>query len=385
MTSPSLTPPQDFVRDLEDLQQLCVKIQENIDIKKFRIQREVDQFTEEVKQLFDKGSKEESSGYLKKILENFEVEKEKALSWIHQIEAQKQTVSSQLQHIPGNDNHKPNNLKKLQTQLQKIDGFSDRYCATTERNPSAHIPTYVLTFNLPPLDFTIDYSNTTRTSSNNAVYKVQFGTTANSDHLWLWMNNVDDDFDGIDIYDDDFQRIRNIDFDDGCRRPFTSGITLPTELNNTSESQSQSQQQDTTINIDDRCSPSCASVLSNIEIVDNVIERSRRLDRQRWLSLFIGCIPTFIITCLMWIIRASGIVFACVTGLIFFGNIYYGAKHYFNGQNYEYLRNSVRYLIKLEVQQWISYVNYLYGPDCSAFAGVGTVGAFSFCCRKPHY
>ena len=48
---------------------------------------------------------------------------------------------------------------------------------------------------------------------------------AKSDELWLWVNSDSDDFNGIDIYDDKFERIRSIDFDDGCRRPFTSDST----------------------------------------------------------------------------------------------------------------------------------------------------------------
>ncbi|CAF3846686.1 unnamed protein product [Rotaria sp. Silwood1] len=183
----------------------------------------------------------------------------------------------------------------------------------------------------------------------------------------------------------------------------TSEVNLSTVMNNTSESQAQ--QQNTAINIDDRFGPSCASVLSDIEIFDNIIKRSKCVDRYRRLYLFIGCIPTLIITCSIWIIWACincdenvslcktshtlhtvGIVFACITALIFFWAIYYGAKHYMNGRIYAILRNNVRYLIKLEGEQWISYVNYLYGPDRAGFTHLGAVGAFTFCCcRRPHY
>lgn len=185
----------------------------------------------------------------------------------------------------------------------------------------------------------------------------------------------------------------------------TSEINLSTVMNNNTESQPQ-QQQNTAINIDDRFGPSCASVLSDIEIFDNIIKRSKRVDCYRWLYLFIGCIPTLIITCLIWIIWAcincdvenislcnaeyklqiTGFVFASVTALIFFWAIYYGAKYYMNKRLYAILRSNIRYLIKLEGEQWISYVNYLYGPDRASFMYLGAVGAFTFCCcRRPHY
>jgi hypothetical protein len=47
----------------------------------------------------------------------------------------------------------------------------------------------------------------------------------NSDELWLWVNNTRDDFDGIWIYDDDFELVREIDFGDGCHRPFVHNST----------------------------------------------------------------------------------------------------------------------------------------------------------------
>lgn len=183
----------------------------------------------------------------------------------------------------------------------------------------------------------------------------------------------------------------------------TSEVNSSTVMNNTS--QSPSQPQDTAINIDNRFGPSCASVLSDTEIANSIFERSKRLDRQRWGYLCLGCVPTCIITCCIWIIRAilnceecssdsdvlrslliAGIVFASVTGIIFCGVLFYGRKHYSNGQNFEYLRNSVRCVVKLEGEQWISYVNYLYGPGRSGFTYImGAVGACSFCCRAPHY
>lgn len=47
----------------------------------------------------------------------------------------------------------------------------------------------------------------------------------NSNELWVWVNNDTDNFDGICIYDDDFDLVRKIDFGDGRFRPFTGGST----------------------------------------------------------------------------------------------------------------------------------------------------------------
>ncbi len=40
--------------------------------------------------------------------------------------------------------------------------------------------------------------------------------------------------------------------------------------------------------MDARFGPSCASILSDAEIANNMIEASKREDRHRWLYLFIN-------------------------------------------------------------------------------------------------
>ncbi len=46
----------------------------------------------------------------------------------------------------------------------------------------------------------------------------------------------------------------------------------------------------------------------------------------------------------------------------------------------------MRFVIKLEGEQWTQYVNYLYGPNRTGLTGGGPIGALTFCCcRSPHY
>ncbi|UJR19210.1 hypothetical protein I4U23_022340 [Adineta vaga] len=121
---------------------------------------------------------------------------------------------------------------------------------------------------------------------------------------------------------------------------------------------------------------------SDIEIMKNIIERSKVADRRRWLYLFIACIPSLIII----YIGGTAISLGCITGFIFIWAICYGVKHYWIGTDYELLQNSVRFVIKLEGEQWTQYVNYLYGPNRTGFRYVGAIGALTFCCcRSPHY
>jgi len=129
------------------------------------------------------------------------------------------------------------------------------------------------------------------------------------------------------------------------------GYNLVCAMSNSSEPQPQ-QQQDVAININARFGPSCAMVLSDTEIVNNIIEARKRVDRHQWLYLFVGCIPLFILTCLIWIIWAAtkcsyeegwndcstsnflyyfGIGLASLTGMILLWAIIYGASRYSNG------------------------------------------------------
>jgi hypothetical protein len=57
-----------------------------------------------------------------------------------------------------------------------------------------------------------------------------------------------------------------------------------------------------------------------------------------------------------------------------------------NEHKYALFQSNVRYGVKLEGDQWIRYVNYLYGPDSVCLRYLGTIGAVTFCCyREPHY
>ncbi len=176
-----------------------------------------------------------------------------------------------------------------------------------------------------------------------------------------------------------------------------SNITTPQ-----SPLQQQQRQQDVAINIDERFGPSCAPVLSDTEIVNNIIAESKSADCRHWLYLFIGCIPTLIISVIAWIAWAAinysfdpstsqffyilGIVSASLTGLIFIWAFFYGVMNYSNGDRYITLRSNVRCVVKLEGNQWTNYVNYMYGPDRTGFTYLGVVGGCTFCCcRKPHY
>lgn len=47
----------------------------------------------------------------------------------------------------------------------------------------------------------------------------------NETEMWLWVNENDSDFDGIDIYDSRFRRLRTINFDDQCFRRHTNDST----------------------------------------------------------------------------------------------------------------------------------------------------------------
>ncbi|CAF1215133.1 unnamed protein product [Adineta steineri] len=183
----------------------------------------------------------------------------------------------------------------------------------------------------------------------------------------------------------------------------TDEVTLPNNDQLVNESITQ-QQQDVAINIDDRFGPSCAPVLSQAQIVNNIIEASIRLDRQRWAFLFIPCIPFFIIMFLTWIIwvtvdRSSvsekeslsftliiAIISTSLTGFMLLWALCYGAINYSNRNNYAMLQSNVRLLIKLEGDQWVRYVEYLYGSNRAGFGYFGVIGAMTFClCRKPHY
>ena len=170
---------------------------------------------------------------------------------------------------------------------------------------------------------------------------------------------------------------------------------------------STNQPQHVAVNIDDRFGPSCATVLSDAEIVNNIIVASKQNDRRQWLYLFYGCIPILVITCLIWIIWASikcssddnwkidcetpntlyysGIALACLTGIILLWALGYGSSRYSNGSRYEALRSNVRFVIKLEGTKWTRYVDYLYGNSAGGFHFLGRIGGMSFCCRKSHY
>jgi hypothetical protein len=53
---------------------------------------------------------------------------------------------------------------------------------------------------------------------------------------------------------------------------------------------------------------------------------------------------------------------------------------------YAMLQNNVCFVVKLEGNQWVQFVEYLYGPDQKRFTFLGRIGAFTFCCcRKAHY
>jgi hypothetical protein len=167
------------------------------------------------------------------------------------------------------------------------------------------------------------------------------------------------------------------------------------------EPQPPQQQQDVAINIDARFGPSCAPILSNADIVNNIIKASGRVDTGNWLRLFFGCVPTFVISCVAWIAWATikcspnpedncptshffyilGIVSACITGVIFLWAICYGATKYENSDRYAALRNNVRCVVKLEGDQWTKYVDYLYGSNRGGFMYLGMLGGMSFCCR----
>ncbi len=80
-------------------------------------------------------------------------------------------------------------------------------------------------------------------ATNNAVYTVTFQqdifkihtkisgdwsfvrVATNGDRLWVWVNDNKDEFDGILVYDDNFECERKINFDDGCRRRIVDNIT----------------------------------------------------------------------------------------------------------------------------------------------------------------
>jgi hypothetical protein len=185
---------------------------------------------------------------------------------------------------------------------------------------------------------------------------------------------------------------------------------LVSQMGNNEQPQSQLQQQqqpqNVAINVDARFSPSCATVLSDAEIVNNVIKASKREDRRRWLYAFYGCVPTFLLMCLTWAISAAitcspyksgercdlrtflyflAIALGSLTGIILLWALWYGASRYSNGDRYDTLRNSVRFVVKLEGTKWTRYVDYLYGTNRDGFQNLGAVGGMSFCCRKTHY
>jgi hypothetical protein len=80
-------------------------------------------------------------------------------------------------------------------------------------------------------------------AANDAVYTVTFQqnvfkihtkirgdwsfvrVATNGDRLWVWMNGNKDEFDGILVYDDNFECEREINFDDGCRRRIVDNTT----------------------------------------------------------------------------------------------------------------------------------------------------------------
>ncbi len=80
-------------------------------------------------------------------------------------------------------------------------------------------------------------------ATNDAVYTVTFHqdefkiypkirgdwsfvrVATNGDRLWVWVNDNKDEFDGVLVYDDNFECERKINFDDGCRRRIVDNIT----------------------------------------------------------------------------------------------------------------------------------------------------------------
>lgn len=76
---------------------------------------------------------------------------------------------------------------------------------------------------------------------------------------------------------------------------------------------------------------------------------------------------------------------ASITCSIFIWVLYYGTKHYTNGSRYELLRSNVRYGCTLHGDQWVRYVNYLYGSSRIDCQYLGAVGGMPFCCRQSHY
>jgi hypothetical protein len=65
----------------------------------------------------------------------------------------------------------------------------------------------------------------------------------------------------------------------------------------------------------------------------------------------------------------------------------YGVINYAtNNGKYDLLQSIVRRITKLEGDQWMRYINYLYGSDRIGFWYLGTIEPLTFCCyRKPHY
>jgi hypothetical protein len=170
------------------------------------------------------------------------------------------------------------------------------------------------------------------------------------------------------------------------------------------ESQPQPQQ-DVAIDIDARFGPSCAPILSDADIVNSIITARQGMDCRNWLYLLLACVPTFAIMFVVLIAWAavngsferddsyqassslliSVIVSASITGTIFIWVLYYGIKNYTNSTQYELLRSNVRCVVKLEGDQWVRYVSYLYGSSRINCQYLGAVGGMSFCCRQSHY
>ncbi|CAF2935853.1 unnamed protein product [Rotaria sp. Silwood2] len=188
--------------------------------------------------------------------------------------------------------------------------------------------------------------------------------------------------------------------------PPNSNLTSVMSNSPNSHVQQQQQQSDTAINIDGRFGPSCDRILSDDEIVNSIVEASKKADYHRRLYLFVGCIPSLFITCIAWSTWAVnlcspesrnacsasnttyiiGISFASLTGFILIWAIRYGAKNYMNERKYHLLRKNVHCLVKLEGDLWTRYVNYLYGSNRKSFYYLGAVGALTFClCRIKHY
>ncbi|UJR18417.1 hypothetical protein I4U23_005322 [Adineta vaga] len=159
-------------------------------------------------------------------------------------------------------------------------------------------------------------------------------------------------------------------------------VDQTSEVNPSSNTpEKKSQQENITTNTNAHFGLSCNRILSETEIVKNIIERSKIQDRRRWLYLLVVCIPLLITMGSVMIKRVVMnsnddcdtskilltvvILLSIAEGFVLILVIYCDAKHHCNGKNYEVLRSSIN-IAKSHIAEYPKRLQTIVDNDCDA-------------------